>query len=75
MEALREERQEVVVRREIPLPKDGKGRTRSGELLRCIRQLVLSGRTCSPAAGRTLSEVGLKTRSESDTMEVFLHYR
>lgn len=69
------ERQEVLVCREIPVPKDRKGKTRSGELLRGIRQLVLAERSLSPASGRKLAEVGLRARADRETMEVILHYR
>lgn len=69
------ERQEVLVCREIPVPKDRRGKTRSGELLRSIRQLVLAERGLSPGAERKLEEVGLRTRTDRETMEVILHYR
>lgn len=67
--------EEVLVRREIPWPKDRAGRPRSTELLRSIRQLVQAARQGRGAADqRRLTEVGLCPRADRGVVEVVLHF-
>lgn len=67
--------EEVLVRREVPLPRDGQGKTLATELLRSVRQVVQAARRREPTLGRRLSEVGLKPRRERDVVEVVLYFR